>query len=67
MAEGLCVRAEVRAACDLAVDVIVTLPESEWAGWVLYVLEQLDGVSRLELVIPNAAAGIITRLNEGSW
>jgi len=55
---------EVKAACDDAVDAISALEESDQAGWVVYILEQLDGASRLGLVLGNVASDLDRRLRE---
>jgi len=60
-------RTEVRAACDDAVDAIAALPEERWVSWVTYLLEQLDGSSRIGLVLTNVASDLDRRLREGRW
>ena len=58
---------QVKAACDAAVDAIAALDETKWTQWATYMLEQLDGASRLNLVLGNVAHDLTRRLETGEW
>jgi hypothetical protein len=60
----------VQAACDAAVDAIAALAPSTWAGWVIYLLEQLDGRGEeadFRWTLEGVTEAIVGRLEIGRW
>lgn len=66
---------KIKAACDQAVQAIVTLPIEEWARWALYILEALAAEPERPGWHPRAQREMLdavehslrTRLMYGHW
>jgi hypothetical protein len=65
---------QIRDEMERAGEMLAELPTRQWAGWVLYLLEVLDGQANergaqydyLEVLI-RISGDISTRLELGSW
>jgi len=55
--------------CKIALDCICALPVGEWARWVLYILEEMDGraVTDYDQVLETVKMGADSRLSFGEW
>ena len=62
--------AETRVACATVAGVLAQIQPSSWAGWLLYILEELDGRAPEEEYRAALAAlqeAIAARLEQGRW
>ena len=63
-------QSEIQTQLEQVADLIATLPPAQWPGWIVYLLEALDGKAssaEYQATLEAIRSDITTRLNEGRW
>ena len=63
-------QSEIQIQLEQVASSIATLPPAQWPGWIVYLLEALDGKAsntEYQATLETIRSGITTRLNEGRW
>ena len=63
-------QSEIQAQLEQIANSIITLPPAQWPGWIVYLLEALDGKAsnaEYRAALEAIRSDITTRLNTGRW
>jgi hypothetical protein len=63
-------QSEIQTQLEQVANSIATLPPAQWPGWIVYLLETLDGKAsnaEYQAALEAIRNDITTRLNEGRW